>query len=163
MFNNHWEPFAKGAGLDGCKIFSLAGIARRLDDGLVRFDRYFTTGNVHMAAMRKLPVVLLCRRRRACAVGQIRSTDFAVPHPPRGALRDRHECWARDAMDAVGAHETKRAGRGRRNRVVLVPRRWDQALGLISPQATAAKKPGTPRRARISRNTIAQGRPDCLR
>jgi hypothetical protein len=32
----------------------------------------------------------------ACAVGQI----TAVSHPIRGTFRDRHERWARDAMDA---------------------------------------------------------------
>src|SRR5262249_36886320 len=46
---------------------------------------------------------------------------------------------------------------GRRNRVVLVPRRWDQARERL--RVTVANKPGAPRRARISRNTIAQGRP----
>ena len=38
--------------------------------------------------------------------------------------------------------------RGRPSRVVLIPRRWDQPLGLKSPGGTVAKKPGTPRRAR---------------
>ena len=28
---------------------------------------------------------------------------FAVSSPPRGALRDRHECWAWDAMDALAS------------------------------------------------------------
>src|SRR6201999_3190378 len=41
------------------------------------------------------------------------------------AYRDRHERGARDAVDAA-AHETKRADRGRRSRVVLTPRRWRQ-------------------------------------
>jgi hypothetical protein len=38
--------------------------------------------------------------------------------------------------------------RGRPSRVVPIPRRWDQPLGLKSPGGTVAKKPGTPRRAR---------------
>jgi hypothetical protein len=42
--------------------------------------------------------------------------------------------------------------------VVLMPRCWHHALREIR-EATAAKEQGTPRRARISRNTIAQGRP----
>ena len=33
-------------------------------------------------------------------------------------------------------------------------------LGVMIPAATVANKPGTPRRLRIRRNTIAQGRPD---
>jgi len=48
---------------------------------------------------------------------------------------------------------------GRRSRVVLVPRRWDQPPGQ-EPGATEANKPGTPGSARISRKTIAQGMPD---
>ncbi len=46
----------------------------------------------------------------------------------------------------------------RRNRAVPIPRRWDQAL-RDEHKATAANKPGTPRRSRISRQTIAQGTP----
>ena len=41
----------------------------------------------------------------ACAVGQITSTDSRVPPRLRGALRDRHERWVRDAVDVV-ARET---------------------------------------------------------
>jgi hypothetical protein len=49
--------------------------------------------------MRKLPVVLICRT----ASGLRHTSD--TPHidgvlcPIRGALRDRHERWMRDAMD----------------------------------------------------------------
>jgi hypothetical protein len=43
--------------------------------------------------MRVLPVVLICRSLRACAVGQISGLCLRVP-PARGALRDRHETWA---------------------------------------------------------------------
>jgi hypothetical protein len=43
----------------------------------------------------------------------------------RGAYRDRHERWMRDAVDAtVCIDEARRSGR--RNRVVLIPRCWDQ-------------------------------------
>ena len=48
----------------------------------------------------------------------------------RGAFRDRHERWARDAMDA-GASPDERRQRGRRSRVVLMPRRWHQVGGAI--------------------------------
>ena len=52
-----------------------------------------------------------------------------VPCPPRGAYRDRHGRWARDAMDAKRRAQSLR-GRaafcGRRSRVVLAPRRWRQ-------------------------------------
>jgi hypothetical protein len=80
--------------------------------------------------------------------------------PTRGALRDRHERWVRDAMD-VSARETKRAGYGRQSRVVLIPRRWDQARrrihgrrGLTSPVPRGDHG--------ISRNTVAQGVPVCF-
>jgi hypothetical protein len=51
----------------------------------------------------------------------------------RGAYRDRHGRWVRDAVDAAasGALANRRADerrfRGRRSRVVLAPRRWRQA------------------------------------
>jgi hypothetical protein len=55
--------------------------------------------------------------------------------------------------------------RGRRNRVVPIPRSCPEAG--IKPcetfrEATVAKEQGTPRRSRISVNTIAQGTPDCF-
>ena len=48
--------------------------------------------------------------------------------------------------------------RGRSSRVVLAPRCWSQVNG-DDPFAMVANKPGTPGRARSSRNTIAQGMP----
>jgi hypothetical protein len=39
----------------------------------------------------------------ACAVGQITFTHCRVLFPQRGALRDRHERWKQDAMDALAA------------------------------------------------------------
>jgi hypothetical protein len=53
-----------------------------------------------MAAMRKMPVVLLCRRwSRLCRrANQI--YDSRHPALSRGAYRDRHGRWARDAMAA---------------------------------------------------------------
>ena len=67
--------------------------------------------------------------------------------------------------------ELWRGGRGRRNRVVLAPRRWRQVLRrCIRPnrtcdasdirEATVAKVQGSPGRSRISRKAIAQGKPD---
>ena len=59
--------------------------------------------------------------------------------------------------------------RGRRNRVVLIPRRWYPAqracaLSLtrrsFASRGLVAKKPGAPGRARIRRKPIAQGMPD---
>ena len=85
---------------------------------------------------------------------------FASSHPTRGADRDRHEraagCGGREA---VRRDERKRCGR--RSRVVLTPRRWRQVCGKQNFSADdGGKKARSPGRARISRNTIAQGKPD---
>jgi hypothetical protein len=109
-----------------------------------------------------LPVVPSCRRQFACDVGQIRSISPRIPCPPRGAYRDRHGRWARDAM-AVGLRTRRmRLSRGRRSRVVLTPRRWreagDNAFALWP--ATVTKKPDRRRERGISRKAIAQGMPD---
>jgi hypothetical protein len=44
----------------------------------------------------------------------------------RGAYRDRHGRWLRDAMD-VQALPDEQGQCGRRNRAVPIPRRWNQA------------------------------------
>ena len=61
-----------------------------------------------------------------------------------------------------GLRETSAAQRGRRSRVVVVPRRWDQASRAKPREVTEAIKPGTPAKHEISRNTVAQGMPDRL-
>jgi hypothetical protein len=43
----------------------------------------------------------------------------------RGTYRGRHDTWGGDAVD-VKALTDERCRRGRRNRVVLTPRRWRQ-------------------------------------
>jgi hypothetical protein len=43
----------------------------------------------------------------ALPVGQIISTSPRHPRPIRGAFRDRHERWARDAVDAGGAFDER--------------------------------------------------------
>jgi hypothetical protein len=74
---------------------------------------------------------------------QISSFSAAVPLPARGALRDRHERWVRNAMDAA-ARETNDAARVRRSRVVPMPRRWHQARDNACriARVTVAKEPG---------------------
>jgi hypothetical protein len=66
-------------------------------------------------------------------------------------------------MDAccVRCFDTGRnVGSGRRSRVVLVPRSWRYVGG--NPPATGARKAASPGRVRISRKTIARGKPGCL-
>jgi hypothetical protein len=102
------------------------------------------------------------------------------PAPTGGAARDRHDtldagCDGREDVQARLSRRRKHP-RGRRNRVVLIPRRWDQVRGLAmsafgptrrDQRATEAKEQGTPGRARISRNPsrrecrIASAEPVC--
>jgi hypothetical protein len=61
------------------------------------------------------------------AANQFYIRSHPVPH--RGALRNVTNA-GRDAMDADGAPDVS-TGRGRRRRVVLMPRRWHQVGGNI--------------------------------
>jgi hypothetical protein len=70
-------------------------------------------------------------RKNISLVPSGKSTPLiAASSPTRGALRDRHERWVRDAMDVL-ARETNAASRVRQSRVVLTPRRWCQVGGMI--------------------------------
>jgi hypothetical protein len=69
----------------------------------------------------------------------------------RGASRSSR-VLARDAMDAL-ASPTSDAQANERNRVVPIPRRWNQPPGQ-EPGGMAANKPGTPGRSRISRKPL---------
>jgi hypothetical protein len=83
----------------------------------------------------------------------------------RGVTANRHETWARDAMDAQGIERASflrgRTTPGeRRRRVVLAPLGWCQVCEKMILQATVTNKVmDTGESAEISRNTIAQGRP----
>jgi hypothetical protein len=95
-------------------------------------------------------------------VGQI--TFKTSPHsaPARGAYRDRHGRWARNAMDG-GCVADERAIFGRRSRVVLTPRRWRQVGDNASHYAgDGDNKPGHRGEHEVSRKTIARGMPDCI-
>jgi hypothetical protein len=124
-----------------------------------RPGRFTRTGKSRMPAMRKLPVVLLCRRPSGCAVGQIRSTDSAVPRSQGGRFA---------IVTKRGAGCDGRGGFKRR----MKPWRTAKSCGPDTPtlvssllddqQATVAKEPGHRGEHEISRNTIAQGVPDCF-
>jgi hypothetical protein len=80
--------------------------------------------------------------------------------------------FARTHWAARGpARSLARDGRGRRSRVVLAPRCWRQVLRrCVRPnrvrdvssirEATVARKPGHRGELEVSRNTIAQGKPE---
>ena len=80
--------------------------------------------------------------------------------PTRGAYRDRHGRWARDAMDAL-LRETSAATRTAKSCGPDLPT-LGSSLCVTSAQSTVAKKPGTPRRARISRQTNRAGNAGCF-
>jgi len=73
----------------------------------------------------------------------------------RGVSADRHQ--TRSGMRWTRCAQRRSARRGRRNRAVPIPRRWDQAL-RDEREATVARKPGAPRRPRISRNPLRRER-----
>ena len=113
-----------------------------------------------MLPTHKLPVGLFCRRRRACAVGQISGFDWRVPRPTKRGASRSSRVLARDAMDAMRA-ATRRGLRTAKS-CGPDPPTLESSLQVMILQATVANKPGTPRRTRISRKPIAQGMPDCL-
>ena len=82
------------------------------------------------------------------------------PVPHRGAFRDRHGRWVRDAMDALAPLDEGRES-GRRSRVVLTPRCWRQVLERQASRGRRwQKSPITGESAKETVKTIAQGRPD---
>jgi hypothetical protein len=107
-----------------------------------------------------LPVALKCRRPFACVVGQIKGIFPRVPRPIRGAYRDRHGRWVRDAMDATRAPDES-VCRGRRSRGVLIPRRWYQLLKKLTLlRGDGGKKARfTGETTKEPVKTIAQGMP----
>jgi hypothetical protein len=112
-----------------------------------------STGNSRTPPMPRLPVVPICRMRRR--LRRRANHDDRLAHPAsmkRDVSADRHDTCGGDAMDADGTQD-ERGASGRRSRVVLIPRRWDQVRGAI-PRATVAIKARTPGRSRISRNPL---------
>src|ERR1700752_2153795 len=85
------------------------------------------------------------------------------PVPAEGRFAIVTIRWARDAMDAVASGDliTGRKRRSvRRSRVVLAPRPG-RYVGGKYPAGNGGKKGRSPGRARISRKTIARGKPGC--
>jgi hypothetical protein len=108
----------------------------------------------------KLILAVQFAREKYSALREPKSVaSLYLSRPARGAYRDRHGRWARDAMDAV-RHETNDAAT-----YGEVAWSWRPDAGAKSRRAPVLRGDGgkrarSPRRARISRNTIAQGRPD---
>jgi hypothetical protein len=80
------------------------------------------------------------------------------PASSRGAFRDRHGRRARDAVDASGARD-ECTECGRRSRVVLIPRRWDQVGGRKFRRRRWQESPVTGEITKETVKTIARGMP----
>src|SRR6266700_3280243 len=80
-----------------------------------------------------------------------------VPLPKRGALRDRHERWKRDAMDAARQWTIDVAADGE----IVWSWRSNAGAKFVAIRTTSdgGKRARSPGRARISRKTIVQGMP----
>jgi hypothetical protein len=113
--------------------------------------------------MRHCPSCQSVARPRHCVVGQIKTMLSPIPHPQRGAARDRHGRWERDAMDAHRRAQFICATSGvcADGEVVWF---WRSDAGAKSRGTCPARRrwqpSWSPGRSRISRKTIAQGRPD---
>jgi len=82
-----------------------------------------------MAAMRKLPVVLLCRRPTALPKTPNQLHSPAVPPHQEGRFAIVTNVEA--GCDGRGGARDECASRGRQSRVVLTTRRWRQVGGAI--------------------------------
>jgi hypothetical protein len=105
------------------------------------------------------PVQPCHKKYSACAVGQIKSTSSPVPRSSRGAFRDRHERWARDAMDALAATDERGLGRTAKScgpDVSTLTLSWRQCF-RIAP-TTVTKRPITEESAK---ETVKPSRREC--
>jgi hypothetical protein len=114
-----------------------------------------------------LPDVLIIRisvkshheKDSACAVGQITGSSSRVP-PAKGRYAIVTSV-GRGMRWTLWLHPTSEAHGGRQRRVVLISRRWDQALLRRFARRRGLSSPA-PRGERVmSRNTVAQGMPEC--
>ena len=112
-----------------------------------------------------LPVVPTCRIPSGLPKHPNQWLPFIRPaSTKRGASRSSRTLEAGCDGRKVSKRDLRADERslcGRRSRMVLAPRRWRQVGGDASHHADdGGKKARSPGRLRISRKTIAQGRPD---
>jgi hypothetical protein len=132
-----------------CAIFSRVPIMMSLPDGQI--------------AMRPSKPLVQPSAQKYFAFPEMQNRcRKSCPVPTRGAYRDRHGRGVRDAMDAAVC-QTSAYCRGRPSRVVPIPRRWDQPLGLITgPAGRWLSSPGHRREREAAINTSARGMPACF-
>ena len=156
-----------GAQLRTIAAFLVASLVPRICVAALPAAPASGTGNLPCAKNRISPVRsgpsrLSSRWRKnipLMSTGKSPLESRAIPHPQRGAYRDRH--GRRRGMRWTFSHRlTSDAGSGRQSRVVLAPRRWrEPGLMLRITPGTVTKKPDRRRERGISRKTIAQGMP----
>jgi hypothetical protein len=88
--------------LNQARFMSTRASQHRRRGGLIR-----PTGKSCMRVMHNLPVVPMCRRRAALFKTPNQHHPSACPAPTRGAYRDRHGRWVRDAMDALATQDER--------------------------------------------------------
>jgi len=104
-----------------------------------------------MHVMQKLPVVPICRTSLPLRCRANQNDPLRVPHSPRGAFRDRHGRWARDAMDAMSHETNENIADGE------VVWSWRPKAGVKSVERSTGdgdNKARSPGRSRISRNPL---------
>jgi hypothetical protein len=109
--------------------------------------------------MRKLPVVLICRKPPVLPKTPNQPHIRSVPCPLRGALRDRHERWVRDAVDALATQDERCERRTAKSCGPDAPTLASSLSGVIPAQATVAKEPGHRGEHEVTVKTIARGKP----
>ncbi len=146
---------------NSCDLYCRRTVGRGVSAGRVGLC---PTANLRIAAMRQLPVVPVCRGLITCVVGQITSTfprirarqegRFAIVTNVGSEMR-----WARRS-----AAWFRPGGRTERCDGEIV---WSWPPGAevkwtgMMTRSRWGQSSRSPRRARISRSTIAQGRPGC--
>ena len=151
----HLHPGSRDFGFDDVRE------GRQVRQNHVRLKSKFASNLNTRHSVQPSPAKIFCFP----SVYQQRILTPSTPPKGRSALVTDAE------LDAMATRDVTDEGcrRGRSSRVVLIPRRWDQAAQWrrrpYGPTrrdcaAMVANKPGTPGRARSSRNTIAQGMPE---
>ena len=107
--------------------------------------------------MRKLPVGLFCRNPTALPLPPNQRQIRRVPPSPRGALRDRHERWVRDAVDALAAQD-ERCPDADSKIVWSAPRRWCQVSRKFSRGDGGYQARHTGESTIYAVNTIVRGK-----
>jgi len=70
-------------------------------------SRFFSPGDLPDGQLSRIPVQSLRKKYFAFSETQISRNVRAIPHPRRGAYRDRHGRWEWDAVDAAVSRDER--------------------------------------------------------